>query len=66
MNSAILKSPAFWLTAITTICGLLMSQGLVLSGSTLDHIVGWILALAGVVGGHSAVTPVTPAAQSGN
>lgn len=65
MNTSILKSPAFWLTAITTICGLLMTSGLVLSGSTVDHVIGWILALAGVVGGHSAVAPALPPA-SGN
>jgi len=61
MNTAILKSPAFWITAITSIIGLLAAQGVVLSGSAVDHVFGWVLALAGVIGGHSAVTPAIAA-----
>lgn len=52
MNLSVLKTTAFWLTAIPVIAGLMLSSNLVLSGSSADHLIGWILSLAGVLGGH--------------
>lgn len=52
MNLTVLKSLGFIMSLITTIAGLLTSQGVILSGSTADHVVGWIVAIIGAVVGH--------------
>lgn len=66
MNTQILKSTGFWVTVVTTVVGLLVTQGVVLSGSSLDSVLGWVMSLAGVVGGHhiaaTAQLPAAPAA----
>jgi len=61
MNTSIFKTLAFWLSAIPVLIGLLMAQGAVLSGSTVDHILGTVMAILGVIGGHNvAAGPTTP------
>ena len=63
MNTAVFKSLAFWLSAVPVLIGLLVTQGVVLSGSTLDHVLGTLLAIIGVVGGHQvAAGPAVPPA----
>lgn len=52
MNWTVLRSFGFIVDLIATVAGLLVAQGAVLSGSTADHVIGWILAVAGAVGGH--------------
>lgn len=63
MNFSVLKTTSFWITAIPVIAGLMLSSGLVLSGTTVDHVIGWILSLAGVIGGHQLAQPA-PAAPA--
>lgn len=57
MDLKVLKSPGFWITAVTAIIGLLVSSKVVLSGSTVDQVFGWILTIVGVVGGHQVALP---------
>lgn len=59
MNLSVLKTAAFWVTAIPVIAGLLISSGLVLDGSAVDQVIGWILAIAGAFGGHKIAAPKT-------
>ena len=62
MNLTVLKSPAFWITAIGAIVGLLISSGVVLSGSTVDHVLAYVIALVGALGGHTLAPGPTPPA----
>jgi hypothetical protein len=57
MNLSVLKTLGFWVAAIPVVAGLLIAQGVVLDGSTVDQIIGWVLALGGVLGGQKLVTP---------
>jgi hypothetical protein len=59
MNTSILKSSAFWITAIGAIVSLLISQGVILSGSTLDHVLAYAVALIGALIGHSTAAPAS-------
>lgn len=59
MNLSVLKTLGFWVAAIPVIAGLMISSGLVLDGSTVDQIIGWVLALGGVIGGQKLVTAPT-------
>lgn len=52
MNWAILKSVGFITSFITAVMGLLVTQGVVLSGSTPDHVLGYAIAILGALGGH--------------
>lgn len=63
MNLSVLKTTAFWISAVTVITGLMISSGLVLDGSVGETVIGWIVAIAGVFGGHKLAAPkVDPAA----
>ncbi len=68
MNLTVLKSTGFWITLVTTLVGLFISSGVVLSGSTIDQVLGYILALGGALGGHhvaatgASADPAAPAA----
>ncbi len=53
MNLSILKTSGFWLTAIPTLLALLVTSGVVLNGSLEAQIGGWILAILGIVTGHT-------------
>jgi hypothetical protein len=57
MNLSVLKTTGFWVTAVTVIAGLMISSGLVLDGSKVDMIIGWIMSIAGVLGGHQLAAP---------
>jgi hypothetical protein len=60
-NVAILKTPGFWVNLVASILGLLMASGIVLSGSTLDQILGGIVSVVGILGGHTLAAPAAPA-----
>jgi len=72
MNTKILKSPGFWISALSAIVALLVAKGVILSGSTIDQVLGFVVALAGQLVGHTVAapaaqtTPTTPAAPAGN
>lgn len=57
MNLSVLKSLAFWVTVVPVLVGLLVSQGVILSGSSIDHIGAVIVSILGVLGGHSLAAP---------
>ncbi len=57
MNLSVLKTLKFWLTAVPTLIGLALTTGLVLDGSQTQTVLGWVLAVAGVLGGHALPTP---------
>lgn len=59
MNLTVLKSTGFWVSAVTVIAGLLISSGLVLEGTTVDMVIGWVLSIVGVIGGHKLAAPPT-------
>ncbi len=61
MDLSLLKSPGVWISMITAILGLLVSQGVILSGSTLSMVVGWVVALLGSIGGHHVAASATSA-----
>lgn len=52
MNWAVIRSFGFITSFISAVTGLLVTQGVVLSGSTADHVIGWIITILGAVGGH--------------
>lgn len=62
MNLTVLKSSAFWISAVTAVIALLVSSGAILSGSTVDHVVAYVVALLGAVVGHSNAPAPAPAA----
>lgn len=66
MNTAILKSPGFWISALSAIVALLVAKGVILSGSTIDQVLSFVVALAGQLVGHtvgsSVTSPATPPA----
>ena len=63
MNLTVLKSPAFWISAVSAVLALLVSSGVVLSGSSVDHVIAYVVALLGALGGHSLASgPTTPPA----
>jgi hypothetical protein len=64
MNLTILKSPGLWIGLITAVVGLLVSQGVILSGSSVDMVIGYVVAILGAIGGHhvAALPAATPAA----
>lgn len=61
MNLTVLKSSAFWISAVTTVIALLISSGAILSGSAVDHVVAYVIAILGALTGHSVANPA-PAA----
>lgn len=63
MNLSVLKTKAFWLSAVAVIGGLMLSSGLVLDGSMLDKALGWILSIVGILGGHQLAAPPAPPAE---
>lgn len=57
MNLSILKSVGFWVAAAAAICGVLVSQHVVVDGSLASDIIGWALTLLGAGGaGHKVAT----------
>ena len=64
MNLSVLKTPGAWISILSALLGLLVTNGVVLSGSTVDTVVGWVLALGGTLTGHviASAAPATPAA----
>lgn len=57
LNLAVLKSIGFWVTVVTAILGVLVSQHVVTEGSTLSDIFGWVLTLLGSAGaGHQVAS----------
>ena len=57
MNLSVLRTKAFWLTVIPTLAGLALTTGLVLDGTVVDTVLGWALAILGVLGGHALAAP---------
>ena len=66
MNTTVLKTFGFWAALAVSICGVLLSQHVVMDGSTLAAVLGWILTFGGSAGaGHQIATTSqvsTPAA----
>jgi hypothetical protein len=70
LNTGLLKSPTLWVTVVAAILGILLSQGVIVSGSTLAQIAGWVLTLLGsgatghtIASLNSAAASATPAAK---
>lgn len=53
MNTALLRTTGFWLNLIATLAGLLLASGVVLSGSGVETVIGYLVSVIGVLGGHS-------------
>jgi hypothetical protein len=63
MNLSILKTAGFWITAIPTLLALATTSGIVLNGSIEAQVGAWILAILGMVTGHTVqAAPAAPAA----
>lgn len=63
MNLTILKSIKFWVAFVVAVVGLLVSQGVVVDGSTVSNIIGWAMTLLGVgTTGHAVATTAQPEA----
>lgn len=61
MNLSILKTAGFWVTALPTLVALLVTSGVVLNGSIEAQIGAWLLAILGMVTGHTVqAAPATP------
>ena len=54
MSTKPLKTIAFWISLISALAGLLVAQGVVLHGSTLDVVAGYLVTILGIFGGHTA------------
>ena len=53
MNTAVFKTLGFWVALVTSSLGVLLSQHVVMDGSTLAAVIGWIMTFGGSVGaGH--------------
>lgn len=53
MNTSVLKTLGFWVALITSMLGVVLSQHVVLEGSTLSAIIGWLMTFGGAIGtGH--------------
>jgi hypothetical protein len=50
MNKEPLKTFGFWGAIIVAVLGVLLSQGVVVEGSTVFTIVGWLMSLIGSIG----------------
>lgn len=61
MNLTVLKSTSFWITAVSAIVALLLTSGVILSGSTVDHVMAYVVAILGAVTGHSMQSTAAPA-----
>lgn len=59
MNLAALKSIKVWIGLVVAIAGVLVAQGVVVEGSTISEVVGWVVALlgSGAAGGSAAALP---------
>lgn len=55
VNTSALKSIAFWASVIVAILGILVSNGVVVEGTTAAEIVGWVIALLGGAGAGAQV-----------
>lgn len=64
MNQA-LKSPKLYITLAVAILGVLLTQGVIVGGSTAAQVVGWIVAFLGTLGtGHTVgSTPSDPPSE---
>lgn len=54
VNTSVLKSVGFWAAVVSTVVGVLVSQHVVVDGSTLSNVFGWLLTIAGTIGGTAA------------
>ena len=61
IDTSALKSAKFWLALVAAIVGLLLANGVIVSGSLAAQIVGWITALLSAVLGRGATPPAPPA-----
>lgn len=50
MNLSALKSLKLWIAVAVAIIGVLVANGVVVEGSTVSQVVGWIVALIGGAG----------------
>lgn len=58
INTAVLKSGKFWVAILAAVAGVLISQHVVLEGSTISDVIGWALTLLGAGGaGHQVAAP---------
>ena len=55
MNLSLLKSYKLWIAVIVSVLGVLMSQGVVVDGSTAAQVIGWILTFVGAGAGGAHV-----------
>lgn len=63
MNTSILKSLGFWVATAIALLGVLVSQHVIVDGSTISTVVGWVMTLLGSAGaGHQAA--LAPASQN--
>jgi hypothetical protein len=57
MNLSLLKSYKLWIATAVAIIGVLVSQGVIVDGSTASQVIGWIVALlGGATAGHAVAT----------
>jgi hypothetical protein len=53
MNTTVLKTPTFWAATAAALLGVLLSQHVLVDGSTLAAAAGWVLTFIGAGGaGH--------------
>lgn len=61
MNLSLLKSYKLWIAVAVAIVGVLLSKGVIVEGSQLSEIVGWLVALLGGAGAGAVATKSDPA-----
>lgn len=61
MNTSLLRSPGLYISIASAILGLLVSQGVLTSGSGIDQVLGYLIAIGGVLTGHGVAAPSTTA-----
>lgn len=58
MDKPAYKTVAFWATVVLTSVGFLMGSGLIVEGSTVYQVVGWLVTILSALG-YKAWGPVT-------
>lgn len=47
MNLSVIRNYRFWIAVVAAVLGVSLSQGIIVEGSTLYSVVGWVLTVIG-------------------
>jgi len=62
VNTAVFKTPGFWVALVASLIGIVLSQHVVAEGSTVAAALGWVMTLLGAGAAGHQVASVPPRA----